>query len=159
VRKGVALTAAVLLLVAGCETGGSGSREGSGTATATTVATRLQEWAVVVETTSAPPGPVTFEVTNAGEDVHELVVLRTGRAPDSLPTSEDGAVIEDAEGVEVVGEVEDIEPGASADLTVDLEGGTYVLVCNIVHSEDHGGHGGVEVHYALGMRTGFNVAA
>jgi hypothetical protein len=51
--------------------------------------------------------------------------------------------------MEVIDEIEDIPVGESQDLTVSLDAGSYVLICNIVESG--------EVHYAMGMRTAFTV--
>jgi uncharacterized cupredoxin-like copper-binding protein len=50
-------------------------------------------------------------------------------------------VNEDGQGVEHVDEVENVTPGATKQLAVDLKPGRYVLVCNIPG------------HYKLGMRT------
>jgi len=117
---------------------------------ATTIDVTLQEWAVVVSDDSAPAGEVTFTITNDGpEDVHEFVVFMTDLDVDALPTDDTGAVDEEAEGIEVIGEVEDVAVGDSAELTVTLEPGSYALVCNI-YSEDED-----EAHYQMGMRTAF----
>lgn len=114
----------------------------------------LQEFAVVPAEASVSAGEVTFNVTNEGpEDVHEFVVFQTDLAPDALPTAEDGSVDEEGEGVTLIDEIEDIAVGDSPSLTVDLDAGSYVLICNIVEEED----GETIVHYAEGMRTGFTV--
>jgi uncharacterized cupredoxin-like copper-binding protein len=133
-----------LLSLASCG-GGSG----------TTVAVTLQEFAVVPAQDSAPAGSITFDVENKGpEDTHEFVVIKTDLAPDALPTAEDGSVDETGEGIdEVIGEIEDIAPGSKETLKVDLEAGSYVLICNVVEEEG----ADTLVHYALGMRTGFTV--
>ena len=61
---------------------------------------------------------------------------------------------EDGAGIEVVDEIEDIPVGDSETLTVDLDAGPYVLICNIVQKEE----GGLEAHYSEGMRAGFTVS-
>jgi uncharacterized cupredoxin-like copper-binding protein len=139
-----AVPLAALLSLASCG-GGSG----------TTVAVTLQEFAVVPAQDSAPAGSITFDVENKGpEDTHEFVVIKTDLAPDALPTAEDGSVDETGEGIdEVIGEIEDIAPGSKETLKVDLEAGSYVLICNVVEEEG----ADTLVHYALGMRTGFTV--
>lgn len=121
----------------------------------TTVAVTLQEFAVLPAQDSAPAGSITFDVENKGpEDTHEFVVIKTDLAPDALPTAEDGSVDETGEGIdEVIGEIEDIAPGSKETLKVDLEAGSYVLICNVVEEEG----ADTLVHYALGMRTGFTV--
>jgi uncharacterized cupredoxin-like copper-binding protein len=118
----------------------------------TTVDVTLQEFAVLPAQDSAPAGSITFQVENTGpEDVHEFVVIRTDLAPDALPTDENGAVEEEGEGMEVIDEIEDIPVGETENRTVDLDAGSYVLICNIYDEEEQ------EAHYAMGMRTAFTV--
>jgi hypothetical protein len=81
------------------------------------------------------------------------VVIKTDLAADALPTSEEGAVDEAGSGIEVIGEIEEFEPGETQSATFDLEAGSYVLICNVVEEED----GEKEAHYKLGMRTAFTV--
>jgi uncharacterized cupredoxin-like copper-binding protein len=150
---GVALSAVALFATA-CATGASPSPSASAAAseamTGTTVNVTLQEFSVLPDPTSAPAGDITFHVTNNGpDDVHEFVVFKTDLAPDALPTNEDGSVDEEGEGVELKDEIEDIPVGESQDVTITLDAGNYVLICNIVEGD--------EVHYAMGMHTGFTV--
>jgi hypothetical protein len=95
---------------------------------------------------------VTFDTTNDGpDDDHELVVIRTDLEPNALPTDENGAVNEDGEGIEVIGEIEEFPPGETESATFDLEAGAYVLICNIYDEDEQ------EAHYAEGMRVEFSV--
>jgi uncharacterized cupredoxin-like copper-binding protein len=138
----IAVTAALAVVAAACGGGGAQS----------TVGVTLREFAVEPAQSSAPAGEVTFEVRNEGpNDPHELVVIRTDLAPDALPTDDRGVVDEEGEGIEVVDEVEEIPVGGSATLTVELDPGSYVLICNIYDEEEQ------EAHYAQGMRTAFTV--
>jgi uncharacterized cupredoxin-like copper-binding protein len=122
------------------------------TSEATTIDVTLQEFAVIPAQDSAPAGSITFQVENTGpDDVHEFVVIKTDLAPDALPTDENGAVEEGGEGMEVIDEIEDIPVGETPSLTVDLDAGNYVLICNIWDEEEQ------EAHYQMGMRTGFTV--
>jgi uncharacterized cupredoxin-like copper-binding protein len=131
-------------------TGGATGETGGGT----TVDVTVQEFAVLPAQDSAPAGDVTFNVTNTGpEDTHEFVVFKTDLEPDELPTAPDGSVDEEGEGVELIDEIEDIAVGDTPTLTVSLDAGSYVLICNIV--EDEGDE--TIVHYQQGMRTGFTV--
>lgn len=143
----------VLLVACGEDEVGA---EGDG---ATTVQVTLDEWAVAAEPASTQSGEVTFDVSNAGGEVHEFVVIRTDLGLLDLPTADDGSVDEEgAEDLEVVSEVEDIAAGASETLTLDLEAGHYVLICNIVEEEmemDKMEHD--PSHYQSGMRTEFTV--
>ena len=151
-RRLLAAAALTSLVMVGCTTdGASPGSDGEGDE-ATVVVVTLQEWAVVSAQDSAPAGDITFEVTNDGpEDIHEFVVLKTDLAPADLPVDENGVVSEEGEGIEVIDEIEDIPVGASQDLTVSLDPGSYFLLCNI-WSEDEG-----EAHYELGMRAAFTV--
>ena len=149
-----AVLATLALVAAGCTAGASASASASASALAsagaTTVNVTLQEFSVIPESATAPAGAITFHVTNNGPaDIHEIVVFKTELAPDALPTADDGSVDETGEGVELIDEIEDIPIGESQDLSVTLDAGSYVLICNIVE--------GTEVHYAMGMRTAFTV--
>ena len=104
------------------------------------------------DVTSVAAGPVTFSVTNSGpEDVHEFVILRTDLDPGALPTEPTGAVSEEAEGIEVVDEIEDVAIGSTEQVSATLTPGKYVLLCNVYSEEEK------EAHYQLGMRTAFTV--
>jgi uncharacterized cupredoxin-like copper-binding protein len=121
-------------------------------AAATTVQVNLQEWAVVPASTSASAGQVTFKVTNTGpDDIHEFVVLKTDLDPAALPTDSTGAVSETGAGITVADEIEDIPLGQTQDLTVPLDAGKYVLLCNIYDETEK------EAHYKMGMRIAFDV--
>ena len=135
-------TMTALILVAGCAAAGGG-----------TVKVTLSEWAVQRDKAELPAGSIVFEVTNNGpDDIHEFVVIKTDLAPGSLPTDSTGAVDEEGEGIdEVMGEIEDIEVGEDATLTLDLDAGKYVLLCNIYSADEN------EAHYHEGMRIDFTV--
>jgi uncharacterized cupredoxin-like copper-binding protein len=143
---------------------GTGSASGSATgepasagvveekpADAKQVDVTLREWEVSTALATVEAGQIYFLVENAGpEDPHEFVVIRTDLAPGDLPVVE-GKVPE--EEVDLVDEIEPFTPGSSASITLDLEAGSYVLICNIAEVED----GELESHYQLGMRTAFTV--
>jgi len=155
-RRGlIAVVVPLLAVIAGCGAGATASPSvsadpGGGTAVDVT----LQEWAVVPAQASVPAGTVTFAVTNDGPvDPHELVVFKTDLGHRALPTREDGGVDEEGEGVELIGEIEEFEPGATESGSFELAAGNYVLICNLVEEED----GELESHYKLGMSTEFTV--
>jgi uncharacterized cupredoxin-like copper-binding protein len=90
---------------------------------------------------------VTFNITNEGPSTHEFVVVQSDLAEDKLPVEEQdtppggiplGLVNEDA--VTVVDEAEDITPSTTTDLTVDLDAGTYIIICNVLGHYEHGMH-------------------
>jgi uncharacterized cupredoxin-like copper-binding protein len=96
-----------------------------------------------VNQTTTKSGKVSFKITNTGSVVHEFVIVQTDLAADKLPTTPDGDV--DEEKLESPGEQGDLDVGKSADLTVDLKPGRYLLICNLPN------------HYKLGMHTEFTV--
>jgi uncharacterized cupredoxin-like copper-binding protein len=133
--------AAVVLVSTACGGGGGG-----------TVDVTLQEFAVGTSESSVESGEVTFNAMNKGpDDVHEFVVFKTDLSPEALPTNPDGSVNEEGEGLELIDEIEDIPVGETQSITVDLESGSYVLICNIYDEAEK------ESHYQEGMRTAFTV--
>jgi uncharacterized cupredoxin-like copper-binding protein len=145
---------ATVLLLAACTGGGSSPSAAAGdgdAGDATNVAVTLGEWEVVPAAESAPAGEVVFTVTNDGpDDIHEFVVIRTDLGMGDLPVDENGVVDEEGEGIQVIGEIEDLPVGETDELSLTLEAGSYALICNI-WSEDEG-----EAHYAMGMRAAFS---
>jgi uncharacterized cupredoxin-like copper-binding protein len=69
-------------------------------------------------------GSVTFAVTNSGKTTHNLEI--------------------EGNGIEEQG-TDDLSPGSSGDLTVDLKPGTYTIYCSIDGHEDLGMKGSVTV--------------
>jgi uncharacterized cupredoxin-like copper-binding protein len=123
-----------------------------GPAATANVTVTLQEWAIGTSVSSVKTGPVKFTITNDGPaDVHEFVVIKTDLSLVALPTDGDGAVDEEAGAMTVEGEVEDVAVGATEELTLTLQPGAYVLICNIYSAEED------EAHYQEGMRTAFTV--
>jgi uncharacterized cupredoxin-like copper-binding protein len=110
------------------------------------VGVTLADFTIAADPDSASAGDVTFDVTNDAEQTHEFVVFQTDLAPDQLPTDEGGDVDEAGEGVALVDEIEDIEGGSTQSLTVNLDTGSYVLICNLPG------------HYGQGMHAGFTVS-
>ena len=150
---------------------GSGSGSGSGSSSTasdcpsaaadpTAVAVKMEEFDVEVEPATARAGRLTFVVTNSGEDVHELVVVKADDAA-KLPrvTSTDPATNGQVDENKLpagafVGEVEGIPAGRTCAGSFPLTAGKYVLFCNIVEIHD----GKPENHFELGMQAPFAVA-
>ncbi len=130
-RRFIAVIVASVLLFAAC-----------GQATSSVTVT-MDEWSIKPSQASVPAGPVTFIVTNAGKERHELAVLKTDIAPDKL--SYRAADPKKAEEPGNVGEIEDIAAGTTKQATFDLKTGNHVLICN---EPDH---------YKAGMRMAFTV--
>ena len=153
----VSVTVAVGLvwaLAAGCgddDGGDEASGDGDGGEEVNVV---ISEFTVEPDPESVDAGEVTFVVDNQGGDTHEFLVVDADSA-DALPVDDDGAFDEAAFGEDkVLDEVEDIESGATAELTLDLEAGTYLLLCNVVEEEESGE---VESHFMKGMHATFTV--
>lgn len=146
---GVALVA---MFAVGCSNGDDTSTA-SATASATgsmgdstdgtAVAATVKDFELTVDPDASPAGEVNFTITNDGPSTHEFVIVESDLAPDALPVA-DGLVTEDS--IDVVDEAEDIAPGTTATLGVEMEAGSYVIICNIVG------------HYEQGMHAGFTVS-
>jgi uncharacterized cupredoxin-like copper-binding protein len=121
--------ALVLLPACGGEEGAAGDAAGS---EATVVDVALGEFTIEPSAIAVEPGSYTFHVVNEGGAVHALEI----------------------EGPSGEVETEDLEPGASADLTVDLpEDGTYEIYCPVGDHRDRGMEGSITVGSAGGTET------
>ena len=125
------------------ESAAEGGSEVAASEADTTVTVSLGEYFVKPDVSSTKAGNVKFEVTNDGKMEHEFVVIKTDTAPGDLPLA-DGNVDEEAAG-EVPGEIPSVMPGATEELTLSLDAGKYVLICNLPG------------HYAAGQYVGFTV--
>ena len=103
----VSATAAALLVLSGCVANNPTSDDDAG-ATALTVDSSSSDCAV--SASEAPSGNVSFSIENTGDQVTEFYLL----ADDEL---------------RIVGEVENIGPGISRDLVVQVKPGDYYTVC------------------------------
>lgn len=114
-----------------------------------------KEWGITPDKSSVHAGPVKFVVKNAGQDTHEVEIIRLdGKKFDGFPLASNGGADEKWLVPHSLGEVEDIKPGKTKSFTVNLKPGKYALVCNIVEKEKDGT---LEAHYSMGMRTAFVV--
>lgn len=154
-RRVLAIIATLSIGVGACSSTGATTSPASPSAAAaagTTVQVTLKEWAIAADVATAPAGAVTFTAKNEGpDDIHEFVVIKTDLSLIDLPTDATGAVDEAGGGMTVSGEIEDIAVGDSGDLTLTLEPGAYVLICNIYDDTEK------EAHYQEGMRASFTV--
>lgn len=92
---------------------------------------QLQSFSIQANTVKAKAGKVTFNVMNQAKDVqHEMLVIKTDLALDALPyDSSAGRLFEDK--INSLGEVAELDGGKSGSVTLDLEPGQYLLLCNI----------------------------
>jgi uncharacterized cupredoxin-like copper-binding protein len=89
-------------------------------------------------------GLVTLRVHNEGPTTHEFVTIRSDLPADELPMAADGLSV-DEDRVDPLGELTEVEAGASGSLTLALTRGRYVLFCNL------------EGHYLTGMYASIEV--
>ena len=92
---------------------------------------------------SVNAGSTIFSVTNPDLIAHNLRVIKTDLAPESLPIS--GSTVDEAQ-VNVVASTADLSGGGSeSTAAVTLEPGAYVLICNLPN------------HYQSGQFVAFKV--
>lgn len=108
----------IVLLLAACGDAGS-----AGPTTA--VVATITDEAMSLDQTTVPAGRVAFGVTNEGTEVHEFEVF--AGPLDDVSVSNNVAV---TSSLELVDEVEDLVPGMTLTLDVDLEPGDYVVMSN-----------------------------
>lgn len=146
------MTAGAAVALAGC--GGSSSSGTPSASTTTTTATTQtaaattvnvtlggsNEFALTADRTTVSAGTITFNVTNAGSMVHEMVIVPAPDGADALKKA-DG----EADETGSPGEVPETASGKSGSVTVTLEPGKYILVCNLPG------------HFAAGMWTNLTV--
>jgi len=131
------LSSARVMSLAACRIGGQ--------AGVTTVTVEPGEYDIKVDKAEVPAGKVRFVAKNVGQMEHELIVLRTDLPAVRLPYNEAEQKAEEEQAGEVLGEIEpeDLPPGKTAEMTLDLTAGHYVLLCNI------------PTHYKQGMHLDF----
>ncbi len=102
----------------------------------------LKDFSITLTSATVRPGQVTFIARNIGSSAHDLIVIKTDLAADKL------AVDGQTQKAKVDGRVDGIEeipPGQSRNLRVELPAGHYLVICN------------VPTHYQLGMRAELTV--
>lgn len=109
----------------------------------------LKSYGIELSANTVSAGNVVFHVSNVATDqMHEFVIFKTDLPEDQLPRTVDGNVDEEGAGVTHIDEVADMAVGQVSDLTVKLERGRYVLVCNLTENS---------MHYMAGMHIVFTV--
>ena len=150
---GVAVVLSLALLVAACggddddgngDDGGNGDNGPPPGDVSTSLDVVLDEFSVSASLDSAGAGTVTFGLVNDGTMLHNFRVIATDLAADALPVIEDEFIVDEG-AVDVLAASADLDVGGSEDVSVELEAGSYVLICN------------VPGHYTSGMFTAFTV--
>src|SRR5437773_12170422 len=108
------------------------------------VVAEMTDYRISVNVPSIKAGKIKIGVRNLAAMEHSFEVIKTELPPDKLPV--DGASAKAKEDGKV-GEIKSLPAGKSGAVTVDLQPGKYVFICNIAG------------HYQLGMHTGFTVEA
>ena len=147
-RATYALVSALAIASVACSDSSSSSSSAAGSTssdadTGAAISATVKDFAIAIDPTDVAGGEVAFAINNEGPSAHEFVVIESDDAPGDL-TVEDGEVTED--GLNVIGEAEDIAPSTTADLTLTLAEGQYVIICNVTG------------HYEQGMYTGLKVS-
>jgi len=107
---------------------------------------RFEDFKVRQDAADVPAGAVRFRILNQGPTSHELIVVRTDRAPDELPLQRDGLTVnEEGPGIDLLDEVEGLDIDDRQTLVLHLAPGRYVLYCNL------------EGHYLGGMYAALTV--
>jgi uncharacterized cupredoxin-like copper-binding protein len=107
----------------------------------TTVKATLNEMRITVSATRVAAGKVTFVVRNAGTVEHELLVIpwpKAGKLSVAHFRADEGASL---------GEVSELKPGKTGRVTLELQPGRYLLICNL------------SGHYQLGMQAAIEAAS
>lgn len=107
---------------------------------AATVSVLIKEWSFKASVQTVAAGKVTFVVRNAGKMPHEYLILRTDTPAKALKMRGLKAVETGA-----VGRIGAFAAGSVRRLTVNLQPGKYVLLCNMAG------------HYKAGQAIGFVV--
>ena len=106
------------------------------------VVAEMTDYKITVKVPSAKAGKIKIGVRNLAAMEHSFEVIKTDLPQDKLPV--DGASAKAKEDGKV-GEIKRLPAGKSGAVTLDLQPGKYVFICNIAG------------HYQLGMHTGFTV--
>ncbi len=106
------------------------------------VVAEMTDYKITVNVPSAKAGKIKIGVRNLAAMEHSFEVIKTDLPQDKLPV--DGASAKAKEDGKV-GEIKSLPAGKSGAVTLDLQPGKYVFMCNIAG------------HYQLGMHTGFTV--
>lgn len=106
-RTVIIVSAAVALGLSGCAEDGIEP---------TPIAVNTSDSACDVMPNQAPAGPVVFSIQNSGTSDTDFSLLGAN--------------------AEVIGEVENIGPGVSRDLIIDVQTGTYVTSCTITRDSE-----------------------
>ena len=147
----VVLVVLVAPVAAGCggddnaDAGQAATQSATATPTAQPAAShaltiRMTEYAFDPKNAVAKAGKVTITAPNAGNTVHELVLLKTDADPANLPKT--GDKVDESTSV---GEISDVAPGSTKKATFKLAPGKYAMVCALPGHYEGGMYGSLTV--------------
>lgn len=150
----IAATFLLAAPVAGCGSSDDSASKGDATSSAPTTPTttgqpaaanptltvRMSEFAFDPKDAVAKAGSVTITAPNDGKVVHELVILKTSADPAHLPM--DGDDVDESTNV---GEIPDVQAGATKKVTLKLTAGRYAMVCALPGHYKSGMYGSLTV--------------
>lgn len=117
-------------------------------AVVTDLTAEVKEWEITLSDVSTATGEVTFSLTNAGNIPHEFIVVRSEISGEELRSQIDPATSRlNEDGLDAVGEQSEFSPGETKMLTLSLEPGNYVALCNVAG------------HFGSGMHADFEITA
>jgi len=105
----------------------------------------LADYSITPVPASVSAGQVTFIAKNTAAQEHEVVIIKTGLAPNALKMKSSVSEVDEEASGQTIGEVDDVEAGETKRGTFQLAAGKYVLFCNLTG------------HYKQGMTTAFEV--
>ncbi len=161
-RRSLVFLAGLIVIVSSvalvaCGGGDNGDDGGSSSSGSTVVTIMMNDvgdsYTMTPNTMSVAAGSITFEIANEGLIAHEFKVVKLTEMGMDLTdlTTEAGLIPQSGNTVEGVGEIlaslteADLPKDGSDSLTLDLEPGDYLLLCNVA------------THYQLGMWSEFHV--
>ena len=108
----------------------------------------VKEWGITISAAKHVAGSIEFNLTNAGSIAHEFLVVRSDKTAKQLVDLVDSATNRlDEATLDVIDEQAEWQPNTPGMVTVTLEPGNYVVMCNIAG------------HYAQGMYADLVVVA
>lgn len=150
-KTALVLVAVLALLAAGCsddEESSDGTTSSSAESTSTTAAPEsasldvtATDYAYDMGSTEVPAGAVEINLSNEGEEEHQVTVVRfkEGKSvADLAVTEEDPTQLYDV--LETFGGPSAVGPGGSVRAVVDLEPGSYTVICFIPSPSDGVSH-------------------
>jgi len=101
-----------------------------------------KDFSVNPSSSTLTAGKITIKVENSSKQVHELVVFRSDLAESKLPLNANGDRVDEeaARITHLDPEAENVAPGKSKTITIDLPAGRYVFICNLAGHYTQGMH-------------------